>query len=290
MPMAQVGDVRIAYDTFGDPSAPAVLLIMGLGSQMLAWRGGFCREIARQGFFVIRYDNRDIGLSSRVTHRPAQTVATLARRRLGQRVDPPYKLRDMADDAVGLLDELGVARAHLVGASMGGMIAQLCAIHHPHRVLSLTSMMSTTGDPDLPKPDWRVRYSLLRSMPAVPETQIERLVSIRRLVGSKHFFYEDDIRAYFARVVARSADRTGVPRQALAVLCAGSRRRALSQLRVPTLVLHGTDDILLPPAHGVRTANTVPGAKLQLIPKLGHDLPRPMWGDLASRIVDHVGA
>ena len=290
MPTAQVGDVRIAYETFGDPSAPPVLLIMGLGSQMLAWRGGFCRQIAKQGFRVIRFDNRDIGLSSRVAAGRTNAVWTLTRRRLGQPVAPPYTLKDMADDAIGLMDALGLPSAHLVGASMGGMIAQLCAIHHRPRVRSLTSMMSSTGDRDLPKPDWKTRYGFMRSMPDVPEAQVERLVSLRRLVGSSDFFDEEEIRAYFAKVVARSADRTGVPRQALALLFAGSRRRALSRLRVPTLVLHGMDDRLLPPAHGVRTAETVPAAKLQLIPRLGHDLPRPMWADLASRVVEHIGA
>ena len=288
MPWAQVGDVRIAYDTFGDPSATPVLLIMGLGSQLLAWRGGFCRQIARQGFRVIRYDNRDIGLSSRVGSSRTSALWTLTRRRLGHRVAPPYTLMEMADDAIGLMDALELPRAHVVGASMGGMIAQLCAIHHPRRVLSLTSMMSSTSDRDLPRPAWRAWRWFLRRMPDVPEAQIERLVSLRRLVGSPQFFDEEAIRAYFARVVARSADRTGVPRQALAVLCAGSRRRALSQLKVPALVLHGLDDILLPPAHGVRTADAIPHAKLQLIPKLGHDLPLPLWTDLSSRIVDHL--
>ena len=157
MPAVQVGEVRIAYETFGDPSAPPVLLIMGLGSQMLAWRGGFCRQIAKQGFRVIRYDNRDIGLSSRVAPGGTNAVWTLTRRRLGQPVAPPYTLMDMANDAMGIMDALDVPSAHLVGASMGGMIAQLCAIHHRGRVRSLTSMMSSTGDRDLPRPAWRAR-------------------------------------------------------------------------------------------------------------------------------------
>jgi pimeloyl-ACP methyl ester carboxylesterase len=288
MPTAHVGDVRLAYETFGDPSAPPVLLIMGLGSQMLAWRGGFCRHIAGQGFRVIRFDNRDIGLSSRVAAGTTNAAWTLTRRRLGKPVAPPYTLMDMANDTIGLMDALGLPSAHLVGASMGGMIAQLCAIHHRARVRTLTSMMSSTGDRDLPKPDWKTRYGFMRSMPDVPEAQVERLVSLRRLVGSRHFFDEEEIRAYFAKVVARSADRSGVPRQALALLLAGSRRRALSRLTVPTLVLHGMDDPLLPPAHGIRTAETIPNAELQLIPRLGHDLPRPMWADLASRVVAHI--
>jgi pimeloyl-ACP methyl ester carboxylesterase len=289
MPAVQVGDVRIAYDSFGDPSAPPVVLIMGLGAQMLAWRGGFCRQIAKQGFRVIRYDNRDIGLSSRVTPERTNALWMLSRQRLGLRVTPPYTLTDMANDVIGLMDALELRSAHLVGASMGGMIAQLCAIHHRRRVLSLTSIMSSTGDRDLPGPSWRAWSWFLRRMPDVPEAQVERLVGLRRLVGSRYFFDEEEIRAYFARVVARSADRTGVPRQALALLCSGSRRRALSELNLPALVLHGLDDILLPPAHGVRTADAIPNAKLQLIPKLGHDLPRPMWKDLSSRIVDHIG-
>lgn len=290
MPFAQVGDIRLAYETFGDQSAPPVVLIMGLGSQMLGWRTGFCHELADRGFHVVRFDNRDIGLSSRITPKRTNALWSLARRQLGQRVEPPYGLIDMAGDVVGLLDALGVRAAHIVGASMGGMIAQLCAINHPHRVLSLTSVMSTTGDRDLPGPDWRVRQWYLRPMADKPEDQVNDLVNITRLVGSGRWFDERDIRPYFERVVARSADRSGVPRQLLALLSARTRRGGLRRLSVPTLVVHGLDDTMLPPAHGVRTANTIPGATLQLVPALGHDLPRALWADLASRIADHARA
>ena len=290
MPVAQVGSLSLAYETFGDSSAPPVVLVMGLGSQMLAWRTGFCTSLAAQGLHVIRYDNRDIGLSSRATPRRTNALWTLARRRLGQRVPPPYTLMDMADDLIGLLDSMQLPSAHLVGASMGGMIAQLCAINHRRRVLSLTSIMSTTGDRDLPGPEWKARQWFLRPTPVEPRAQIERLVSIARTVGSTHLFDEEDIRGYFTRVVERSADRSGVPRQILALLAARSRRGGLAKLSLPTLVLHGLDDTLVPPAHGVRTANTTPNAKLQLVRHLGHDLPRALWSDLVARIADHVGA
>lgn len=288
MPFAQVGDIRLAYETFGDRSAPPIVLIMGLGSQMLGWRTGFCRALASRGFFVVRFDNRDIGLSTRVTPVRTNALWALTRRRLGQRVEPPYRLVDMARDVIGLLDALGIQAAHIAGASMGGMIAQLCAINHPRRVLSLTSMMSTTGDRDLPGPDWRVRQWYLRPMSEKPADQVNDLVNITRLVGSTTCFDEPDIRGYFESVVARSSDRSGVPRQLLALMSARTRRGGLQRLRVPTLVIHGLDDTMLPPAHGVRTANTVPGANLQLVPALGHDLPRALWADLATRITEHA--
>ena len=289
MPFAEVGNVRLAYETFGQRHDPAIVLIMGLGSQMLAWRDGFCRALAARGFHVVRFDNRDIGLSTRVS---AATNAfwALTRRTLGHRIAPPYGLTDMADDVVGLMDVLGIERAHLVGASMGGMIAQLCAINHRRRVSSLTSMMSSTGDRDLPGPGWRVGSWFLTRRGYNPATQVDDLVQITRAVGSATWFDEADIRSYFERVVARSADRSGVPRQLLALLTARSRRGGLRRLSVPTLVIHGLDDTMLPPAHGVRTAKTIPEANLQLVPALGHDLPRALWHDLAARIANHAEA
>jgi len=290
MPFADIGRIRLAYETFGSPSDPPIVLVMGLGSQMLAWRTGFCEQLASNGFRVVRFDNRDIGLSSRIGTPKTQALWTLTRRRLGHRVPPPYRLADMADDVVGLMDALRIPAAHLVGSSMGGMIAQLCAINHRPRVLSLTSMMSTTGDPDLPGPDWRVRQWYLRPVSDQSSEQVEDLIRITRLVGSRKLFDERDVRSYFTRVVARSADRSGVPRQVLALLTAPSRRGGLTRLVLPSLVIHGLDDTMLPPAHGVRTAKTIPQAKLQLIPALGHDLPRALWSELAARISEHVAS
>ena len=287
MPFARIGTLRIAYETFGNRSGPPVMLIMGLGSQMMGWRTGFCERLAAKGFFVVRFDNRDIGLSSRVPVR-ATPLRTLAERRVGRRVSPPYRLRDMADDVIGLMDLLQLSRAHLLGASMGGMIAQLCAANYPERVLSLTSLMSTTSDQDLPGPDWRLRYQYFRRAPRDPEAQVDRLVGITRLVGSRDHFDEVDIRQYFETVVARSADRSGVPRQLTALLAEDSRAPSLSRLSLPTLVLHGMQDPILPPAHGLRTAETIPGARLHLIPSLGHDLPRALWGELSRPIVEHL--
>ena len=233
MPFAQVGDLRLAYDSFGRPSDTPVLLVMGLGSQMLAWREGFCEQLADRGFHVVRFDNRDIGLSTRIDAGVPPALWTLGSHSFGHRVRPAYTLRDMASDVIGLMDSLCIPQAHIVGASMGGMIAQLCAINHPERVLSLTSMMSTTGDRDLPGPDWRVRREFLRPMPMTPGPQLDRLVKIRKLVGSPSFFDEPEVRGYFRRVVERSSDRTGVRRQFLAVLNAHSRSGGLRKLRVP---------------------------------------------------------
>lgn len=288
MPFADAGELRIAYESFGRPDATPVILIMGLGAQMLAWRTGFCEQLAAHGFRVIRFDNRDVGLSSRVEASVPPTLWSLTSRAWGHRVKPPYQLTDMAEDVIALMDALGIERAHLVGASMGGMIAQLCAINHRRRVASLSSMMSTTGDPDLPGPDWRVQREWLRPIPAEPKAQLERLVQIRKLVGSPDFFEEEEVRDYFRRVVARSADRSGVPRQLLAVLSARSRTGGLRRLDVPALVLHGLKDKLLHASHGARTARTIPGASMHLLPRLGHDLPSPLWPELAGRIAEHA--
>jgi pimeloyl-ACP methyl ester carboxylesterase len=263
---------------------------MGLGSQMLAWREGFCEQLASHGFYVVRFDNRDIGLSSRIDQGVPPTLFSVGSRSFGHRVRPPYTLRDMACDVIGLMDALRTPKAHLVGASMGGMIAQLCAINHPDRVLSLTSMMSTTGDRDLPGPDWSVRREFLRPMPTSPGPQLERLVKIRQLVGSPSFFDENAVRSYFQSVVERSSDRTGVRRQLLAVLDARSRRGGLQKLRAPSLVIHGLADKLLPASHGARTARTIPGAKLQLVEALGHDLPEAFWPSLTRSISSHAHA
>lgn len=290
MPLAEVGKLRLAYDSFGKADAAPLVLIMGLGSQMLAWRDGFCDQLAHRGFRVVRFDNRDIGLSTRIHAGVPPTLWTLGSRPLGLRVRPPYQLMDMARDVIGLMDALELPQAHLVGASMGGMIAQLCAINHPGRVLSITSMMSTTGDRDLPRPDWRIRREWLRPMPMAPEPQLERLVQIRQLVGSPDYFEEQEVRTYFREVVERSADRTGVRRQLLAVLSAHSRSGGLRRLRVPALVIHGLADRLLPAAHGARTARTIPNASLQLYDELGHDLPEPLWPQLVQRISEHAHA
>jgi len=290
MPFAQVGRLRLAYDSFGRPDDTPLVLVMGLGSQMLAWREGFCEQLADRGFYVVRFDNRDIGLSTRIATGVPPTLWTVGSRTLGHRVRPAYKLRDMASDVVGLMDSLCIPQAHLVGASMGGMIAQLCAINHPERVLSLTSMMSTTGDHDLPGPDWRVRREFVRPMPMSPGPQLERLVRIRQLVGSPTFFDELEVRDYFRRVVERSCDRTGVRRQLMAVLSAHSRTGGLRKLRVPSLIIHGLADKLIPAAHGARTARTIPRAKLQLVDDLGHDLPAPLWPKLTASIAGHAHA
>ena len=291
MPFAQIGSLRLAYESFGRRDATPLILIMGLGSQMLAWREGFCEQLAAQGFRVIRFDNRDIGLSSRVDSYVPPTLWTLTSRRFGHRVRPPYALSDMAQDVIGLMDALGIERSHLVGASMGGMIAQLCAINHRRRVLSLTSMMSTTGDPDLPGPDWRVQSRWFRRpIPTEPRAQIKHLIQMRRLVGSPDFFDEEEVHNYFREVVERSPDRTGVPRQLLAVLNALSRSGGLRRLRIPALVIHGSKDKLIPQVHGSRTATTIPGARLRILARLGHDLPRPLWPELVGRIAEHAKA
>lgn len=267
----------IAFDTFGDPSAPTVLLIQGLATQMIAWRPAFCRALAARGFHVIRFDNRDIGLSERVRDgaRP-NPVASVLKRHLGVPLRPAYTLEDMAGDAFGLLDRLGRRRAHVVGASMGGMIGQVMAIRRPERVLSLTSMMSSTGARNLPGATLRALGSMLKPIPRDRPGYVAHQVEQLRALGSRRFFDRRAAEGYFAEVAERSMDRSGVPRQLAAVLDAPARDGLLGRYDGPARVIHGAEDPLLPPVHGWATAKAL-RAPIELVPGMGHDLPEALW-------------
>ncbi|HSD10554.1 MAG TPA: alpha/beta fold hydrolase [Candidatus Binatia bacterium] len=281
--------IRIEYETFGDRGNPALLLIMGLGAQMIFWDDAFCGEIASRGFHVIRFDNRDCGLS---THFPEKGIpdvfkavtASLA----GEKVEEaPYSVGDMAADAVALLDGLGIARAHVVGASMGGMIAQTIAINHPTRILSLTSIMSTTGNPEVPPAKSEALAVLLTPTPSDRAQFLDHMVQSFRIIGSPGFeLDEEGFRDRVGRAFDRSYDPAGVARQLVAALADGNRKPRLRSVRAPTLVIHGKQDPLVPVEAGADTADAIPGARLVVIEGMGHDLPRGAWPQIVDAITD----
>lgn len=284
---ADVGDLTLCYETFGDPGDPTLLLIMGLGGQMIEWHDELCAELAGHGFHVVRFDNRDAGLST-FFDAEVDIFDVAARAMQGEPVEVPYLLADMADDAAGLLDHIGVVQAHVVGVSLGGMIAQTLAIRHPDQVASLTSIMSTTGDPDVGQPHPEAMQILASPPPQSREQAQDRRVAAHHVWGSPGLTSEDELRAAAGRSWDRRHDPHGVIRQLAAILASGSRSDALRHLTVPTLVIHGTADKLIDPSGGDRTAEVVPDAKLVVIEGMGHDLPQPLWPQLVDEIVSHA--
>jgi pimeloyl-ACP methyl ester carboxylesterase len=283
---ARVGDVELCYETFGERSNPTVLLVMGLATQMLGWREDFCAQLAERGFHVVRYDNRDVGRSTRFSQHRPPTVAQLVRRDANAAA---YTLDDMADDGVGLLDCLGVDRAHVVGASMGGMIAQTIAIRHPERVLSLVSIMSNTGSRWSGQPSVALYATLLKSAPRDREGYVAHQMDVFRKIGSPGFPRdEDELRRTFERAYERGHDPAGAGRQLAAILAATDRTEQLGAIRVPTLVIHGTKDRLVNPSGGRATAKAIPGARLLTIDGMGHDLPRGAWPRIIEAIAENA--
>ncbi|QUS40921.1 alpha/beta hydrolase [Tardiphaga alba] len=290
--LARANGIDICYDVFGYSDAEPMVMIMGLGAQLIHWDDDFCRELASHGFRVIRMDNRDIGLSSKMTGGKPFTLFELAKLRfLGTPLAAPYKLSDMADDVVGLLDVLRIRSAHVVGASMGGMIAQEIAITYPGRVRTLTSIMSTTGNPRLPQPSHAVTLTLLKPQPTGYEAFIERFKQtwLFLRVGS---FPDDEARDLdrAERTYARGLSPEGVGRQLRAILASGSRKERLAKVTAPTLVIHGKVDPLVHPAAGRDTAASIPGARLMLIDRMGHALPISMWTTVIDAIARHAHA
>jgi pimeloyl-ACP methyl ester carboxylesterase len=279
---ARVGDLDLAYETFGDAGDPPVLLVMGLATQMIGWPDDFCAGLAARGHFVVRFDNRDIGLSTHLDSAGAADVlAVLA----GDTSSVPYALADLADDTVGLLDALGLDAVHVVGASMGGMIAQLVALRHPERVRSLTSIMSTTGDPTVGGPSEAALAVLLAPPAGDREGAVRRVVDTYRVIGSPGFeFDESSVRDRAGLSFDRAYDPTGVARQLGAVLTTPDRTRDLEAVSVPTLVIHGSADTLVNVSGGRATAAAVPGAELLVVEGMGHDLPREVWPEITDRV------
>lgn len=273
--------ITLCHQSFGDPADPPALMIMGLGVQMVAWPDEFCADLASRGFHVVRFDNRDVGRSTR-HHAKPPGLRHLALRRPTR---DSYSLDDMAGDARGLIDALELGPVHLVGASMGGMIAQLCAIHHTEVIRSLTSIMSTTGSLLAGQPSPIVTRSLLRKAPADRELIADHAERMFRIIGSPEpHFDAATIRRQAQRSFDRGFNPAGTARQMGAVVAARNRARLLSQVRVPTTVIHGKLDRLVPISGGRATAKAIPGARFVEIDEMGHDLPPAMWPQILDAI------
>lgn len=288
--MAKANGIELCYEIFGAPDAEPLVLIMGLGAQMIHWDDEFCQQLAGRGFRVIRFDNRDIGKSTRLTGgKPLRAMDLIKLRLFKIAPEAPYKLWDMANDVVGLLDTLGIKKAHIVGASMGGMIAQEIAMQHPDRVLSLTSIMSSTGNPKLPQPTREASAILLAPPPATKAEYIERFGQTWKVLRAGSFPQDEAKDPERAEATyARGLNPAGVGRQLRAILASGNRKDRLRSVKAPTLVIHGTVDPLVRVEAGKDTAASIPGAKLLLIDGMGHALPIPMWPAIINGIADHA--
>jgi pimeloyl-ACP methyl ester carboxylesterase len=275
--------VTLCYETFGDPSDPPLVLVMGLGMQMVGWHEDFCAELVQRGFHVVRFDNRDAGRSTHFPGRPPKIGQLLTRRFApGQ-----YTLADMADDTAGLLSALELSPAHVVGASMGGMIAQTLAARHPEQVRSLVSIMSTTGSRFRGQPAAAMYRPLLTPAPAGREEFLEHIQRLFTLIGSPGRADVEDLREVAALSFDRDRDPSATPRQLAAILASGNRTRQLRGIRAPT-VFHGTADRLVRPSGGDATARAIPGSRLVRIEGMGHDLPRAFWTQIGDEIADHA--
>jgi pimeloyl-ACP methyl ester carboxylesterase len=289
MPRALVTTgMELEYDTFGSPDDPTLLLVMGFTAQMTAWDDEFCRMLAAGGFHVVRFDNRDCGLSTKLDGQTVDLGELMTAVFSGQPVPAvPYTLSDMAADAIGLLDHLGIERAHIMGASMGGMIVQTMATEHPTRVRSLISVMSMPGEPDVGQPAPEVAAVLLSPPATDRQGYIDE--SPKWMVWqSKKYRDEQKVKENAAASYDRSFYPEGGPRQMAAIYASGARTEGLQQLDVPTLVIHGRDDTLITPSGGLRTAELIPGAHLLFVADMGHDMPEPLWPLFVDSIHGHL--
>ncbi len=273
--------ITLCYETFGERSNPTALLVMGLGTQMIAWHEDFCRELAARGLYVVRFDNRDIGRSTHMSGRPPTIAQLLTRSSRAAR----YTLGDMADDTAGLLTELDLAPAHVIGASMGGMIAQTLAARHPQAVRSLVSIMSNTGSRRSGQPSLRVYPIFLRHPPRGREAYVAHMERVFAAIGSPGLPRDaEDMHAIATASFDRDHDPEGPGRQLAAIIASGNRTAELGRIGAPTLVIHGTADPLISPSGGRATKRAIPGAELMLVEGMGHDLPRAAWPQLIDGI------
>ena len=282
--------IELCYDTFGDPKSPSIVLIMGLAAQMIAWDDGFCDLLAARGYHVVRFDNRDAGRSTRFDAAGTPNVAAaLMASMQGLPVDAPYLLSDMGDDVIGLMGALDIAKAHIVGASMGGAIGQTLAIEHPDRLRTLTSIMSTTSEPNLPSPTPDAMKVLFTPAPLDLNAYLENYARTWKVLRGGHFPLDEARDLDRARrIFERGLNPSGVERQMLAMIASGSRKKALASVRVPTLVLHGDADPLVPLACGIDTAESVPGSKLVILKGMGHAVSIPFWPQIVDAIAAHA--
>jgi pimeloyl-ACP methyl ester carboxylesterase len=289
---AEANGIEIAYDTLGDPNAPPLLLIMGLGGQLINWHEEFCAQLATRGYCVIRFDNRDVGLSTKFDEAGVPDIARLTEaQERGEEVKTPYTLRDMANDAIGLLDALEIDSAHVLGTSMGGRIAQMMAIHHPHRIRTLTSIMASMGETGFPPPKPEALSILLTPTPTDRVGYIENTVQTSYVLNGPWFPIDElRIRERAEQAFDRGIYPDGVTRQLAALMTAESSKMALNSLRVPALVIHGSDDPLVPKECAMDMANTIPGAKLLIIQGMGHalaDIPQ-IWPQVIDAVARHT--
>lgn len=287
MPRAKVSDtIELEYDVTGDPAAPPLVLVMGFAQQLIAWDPRFCAKIADRGFKVVRFDNRDVGLS---THLSSLGTPDVMRVMMGDRSAAPYAIEDMADDLAGLMTALDLRAAHIVGASMGGFIVQETAIRYPDRVLSLASIMSTTGSRTAAQSKPQALAMLMRPPPTSRAEVLERAPQLWKVLGSPGFpFDEERLLARAGAAWDRSHDADGIARQAGATFTQRDRTADLGKVRVPTVVIHGADDPLVSLSGGEATARAIPGARLVVIPGMGHDLPEGAWDMVVDAIVDNA--
>jgi pimeloyl-ACP methyl ester carboxylesterase len=280
--IAPANGIELCFQEMGDPDGEPLILVMGLATQMLAWDEGFCELLAERGFRVVRFDNRDIGRSTKITSAGVPSRLDLMS---GRRSSAPYLLRDMAADTIGLMDHLSIDSAHIAGASMGGMIVQTMAIEHPERVRSLVSIMSNTGSRWTGLPSRKAMAVLLGRPPKGRDAAIERAVRTFKVIGSPGYpFDEERIRRVSGRSYDRGHSAAGVLRQLHAITASGDRTRALREVRTPATVIHGSSDPLVRPAGGKATARAIPNARLKMIEGMGHDLPRQLWPVFAEEI------
>jgi len=292
MATVTANDIQIEYDTFGDPSSPALLLIIGLGAQLIHWQDAFCQQIADAGYYVIRYDNRDTGLSTKFEGLSAAAIMEkIGGLFMGQKVQAPYSIEDMANDARGLLDALNIDKAHIGGMSMGGFIAQTFALNNPARTLSLTSIYSTPGNKTKFPPTQKVSEAMMKPVPIEREPYIDYMIDFYKLTyGSGLPFDEDFHRTLFGKAYDRSLCPEGSLRQLLASMAQRDRTSELGALSVPTLVIHGDADPLVPLAGGQATADAIPGAKLWVIKGMGHATPNlnAYWDEIKDAMIGHM--
>ncbi|MCG8611405.1 MAG: alpha/beta fold hydrolase [Pseudomonadales bacterium] len=291
MAQALSGSIKLEYEQFGSPQHPAVIMIMGLGAQMIVWPKALCEHIAKQGYHVIRFDNRDIGLSTKLSHEGAPNLGKMfLASRFKRPVLAPYTLYDMANDVLNLMAALSIPQAHFIGASMGGMIAQIIAGIAPEKTLSLTSIMSTSGAKHLPMPHTRVLLKLLRPQKEkLPNREITQKVRTLQTIGSQTYPtspFELFYRVHTAR--ERDSDSEGTLRQAAAIIASECRIPLLKTIATPTLIIHGTEDRLIPLECGLHTARVIPEAQMKVIEGMGHDLPSPLLPRIQRSIIDHL--